>query len=449
MTKRVPDRSGAALFLSIISASLLLGLLMGVLTLSAQNSAQFSVKASPVLEARYAAYAGIERAFSILETNPTWNQGWLTPQSMKQNPDITYTLAFRKSAYGSNLADNEVLLYAEGFSPNSDKPVALAALNCTAVRPSGLFQEAAFGLKSLQLSQGSEVDAFDSRKGAHWYNPDETDEELITVLEDKGHVGSGQSIVLDGSIVHGDVILPDPTAFSMEGESYQGTPKVQLVAGGEFKGQEKRPTKPRELPEILPPSIRDHLGDPVTDIDALLPGGEHGLRTLDPGAYSRLEVPAGKKLRLVSGDYYFKSVEITDSEIVIDRDPTNASVRIYIADSMSIIGSKINESHTSDDNSNPKPRWLQILFTDEVTDPVTGLTVSRCLLRDSTLNAAMVGRYLEVQLETSELFGTVSANQIEATNSNLHYDQALESFSVESVSRWKSRSVVEVVPGSV
>lgn len=442
-------QSGAALFLSIISASLLLGLLMTVLTLSAQNAAKFSVDGAAVLEARYAAYAAIEHAFSKLETEPTWNTGWSTPQSLKQNPDIKYTLAFRNSAYGSHLGSNEALLYAEGFSPQSDTPVALAALNCTAVRPSGLFKEAAFGLESLTLSNDSRVDAFDSRIGAHWYNPDETDDELQTVLENKGHVGSGQLIVLDNSIVDGDVILPDPSAFTMEGTAYQGSPKVELVGSGQFQGEEKRPSKPRELPEILPPSIRESMNGPITDIDSLSTGGDDGLRTLDPGAYSRLKVPAGKTLRLVSGDYYFKTVEVLASEIVIDRDDDGHPVRIYVAESLLFDQAKVNESHTSEHGTNPKPKWLQILFTDEAIDPVNEVPYSQCRIQDSSVNAAMVGRYLQAELEASELFGTLSASTIVAKNSKLHYDQALEDFSVDKLSRWKSRSIVEVPPGSL
>lgn len=428
MTKRIlRSNKGAALFVSIICAALLLSLLMGILTRSAQVSLAFSQSSSPVLEARYAAYAGIERAFEHLDIDPQWMEGWPTRQGLEQNPDYGYTVEFRTSIVGTSLSENELVLYAEGYSPHSDKPVALAALNCTAIRPPGLFHEAGFGLENMTISQSSIVN---------------------------GHVGSNRLVLVDDSTIHGNVILPDPAAFAIDGISYSGAPEISLVGSGNYTGQEERPTKPRELPEIVVPGIANGAYQEITEWDQLANGGVgEPPPTLLPGGYKSLKLSGERTLRLVPGKYYFESFEIDGPDLVIDRDRHGGTVRLFIGESLKVKNSTLNTlpGHDDDDDPvDPQSRWLQILFTDELKGTegdARGHSV--CEIVKSEANGVFVGRYLRAKLTESEIFGAISGDRLSVRNSTLGYDDNVSDVSVAHLARWKQRNIIEISPGSI
>lgn len=439
---RTPKRGGT-LFLTIIGASLLLGVLMSALFSTAKLSSQYALTGSGEIEARYAAHAAIQRAFGELARDPDWRSGWTARTKLVQNPELTYTLEVRNNAFGTPLAENEVFLYAQGYSLDAIEPVPLAALAGTAVRPGGKFGEAGFGFAGLTMKADSVSDAFDSRIGDHWYNPGEDDDDRKTLVADAGHVGSAKLVELHDSKVEGDIVLPDPSSFQLDSTTYSGEAEVVLSGSGEFTGEEQRPKRRREIPKTVSPYPEHTATTSVLDIEAL--DVEEGHHTLAPGPYNRLEVRQDQTLRLTSGAYFFHELDLRGATLVLDR--SSGPVKVFIGETASIVDSTVNRSEVDEDNENPKPADFQLLFTDLEEDPTTGTSGSKAAIAGSYFNGVISGKGLQLDVKQSDLFGAVVGKTVTLEASKLHYDQATEDINLSNHAQWRLRDLVTVPTG--
>ncbi len=443
MSRSLQPSRGGTLYLTIVGAALLLGVLMSALFSTAKISAQYALTGSGELEARYAAHAAIQRAFGELARDPEWRTGWTTRTQLVQNPELTYTLEVRDNAFGTALAENEVFLYAQGYSIGDLQPVPLAALAGTAVRPGGKFGEAGFGFTEFTMKDNSKSDAFDSRVGDHWYNPDEDDDDRKTLVADAGHVGSAKVVELHDSQVEGDVVLPDPTSFQLDGTTYSGQAEVLLSGSGGFSGEEQRPKKKREIPRTVSP-YPEHLAiASVLDVDTL--EVEDSYPTLEPGPYNRLEVRQDQKLRLTSGSYFFHELDLKGATLVLDR--SGGPIKVFVGESASIVDSTINKSQVDEDNENPKPSDFQLLFTDLEQPAGAPTASSKANIVDSYFNGVISGKGLDLEVEGSDLFGAIVGKTVRLDSSKLHYDKATEDIDLSNHAQWRLRDLVSVPTG--
>ncbi len=439
MTRKHHSRKrGISLTIAILAATIFLGVLMGVLFRTARVGAQYNSDGLRDRQCRYAAYGAIERAFGELERNPDWRDGWPNQEPMPQNPDITYKLKVKTAVPFATLGPDEIYLFSQGFY-KGESGKALAAMGGTAFRPGGSFTESAFGDSSLALMGGSTSDGFDSRIGDHWYNPSETDAAKLTLVATSGHIGGNDSITLDASSVDGDVILPQPTSFELDGSTQGTRGNVDLSGGGSYSGALQEPNKPRDLPELTAP-FDDSLATTVIDATNFisLPGDTDSTPLLAPGAYASVSVPSGKTVRLYPGKYYFKDLLSLDNATL--QVAGAGDVQIFCGQQMTVLaGSTVNHSTVDPNNLNKKPRNLQILFTGEN---------AQLNINDSWVSCAAIGKDLQANLSGSDFFGSINAAEVMANSSKLHYDKDLGNLKVSGFARWQLRGLTNLPPGT-
>lgn len=454
-------QTGIAASMTILAAILFLGFLMAALYKVMVSTGSFNEDGLIKAQAKYAAMAAINRGFAELDKDPGWRKGWPNEEPLHQNPYIRYKLKVLESVTQAQLGGqgsgtvasgtDEVYLFAQGFTEKGAGK-ALAAAGGTAYRPGGLFSEACFADSVLTVISGH-TDGFDSRKGDHWYNPDEEDEAKQTLVELSGNVGSNRSVTLQQSEVDGDLILPQPDSFTLKGSQYATQSNVNL-SGSVIKGEQVKPKSPREIAEVDPP-FDDALATAIVDesnFDDLDNSEEPPLsgkpvaKVLEPGAYGSLSVPPGKVVELHSGTYYFKSSVVLDDAVVTLKG--SGAVRIFIGEALTASHSTVNPSHTDADNKNKKPAALQLLFADKRIDPDSGEQYSTFEASNSSINAVALGAKLQVKISDSEYFGAVQGHSIEAQNTDFHYDLALEDLEIREFSKWKLRGITALPPGT-
>jgi hypothetical protein len=461
MSAHRKDLRAVTVAMTIIAATLFLGFLMSALfkvAFMASNSNDESLKNT---RAKFAALAGINRAFAELEKNPDWRTGWPNEEPLPQNPSLRYKLKVLDDVKMSQLGgvgdekvasgDEEVYLFAQGFTQEgAGKP--LAAMGGTAYRPGAAIAEACFADGDLSMDQGMS-DGFDSRIGDHWYNPAETDAAKKTLLGLSGNVGGNRDIYISGATVDGNVVTPDPASFDLGGTSY-GSPGNVDIGGATIKGKQETPDSPREVPEVVVPFDDDSATtvydssnfDTLKDSKVVPPPDTDPAKVLPPGAYATVSVPSGKTLELQSGVYYFKdSLSVSGATITLNGSGT---VKVYVGSTLYASGSNISPSQTDSTNKNRKPSDLQFLFADKKEDPYTGEGYSEMVVQDSTVNAVAIGAKLKASMNNSEYFGAIQANKIRANSVNFHYDKALEDMEVENFSKWKLRGLTNLPPGT-
>lgn len=433
---------GATLIVSIIACALFLGFLMSALFQSASLGASGSTKAIADRQARYAAYAGIQRSFVELEKNPAWRAGWPTPQPLVLNPTIGYTVDADDRPPG--LGSDEVYLFSQGYPEMASGAKAIAAYGGTAYRPSKIFTEAGFGYTSLLLSGSSTTNAYDSNIG--YKDADATEE---------GSVGSTGTITVDNATVKGDAILAkafvhantDPTA-----PPPAALPAELILNGtGSITGDEVEPPEARVSVSFEKP-YDDNPTEVITDMDALIPAGapDGTPPTLSPGSYKSISVPPGKKLKLTDGEYYIsESLLVDGAELII---PDNAKVRVFIGGDMSVKNAKINPPDYDNGNMTNKlrPEEFCLFFLDERRDPVTDEALPSAFSSDnSLLNCAIAGRELQANLDNgTTLYGAVSGGSVTIKDSTLHYDKSLKDADMSDYTGWRLRGLSAEPPRS-
>ena len=454
------NRRAATLAMTIIAATIFLGFIMSALFKVAISASHFNDEALNDTQAKFAALAGINRAFAELEKNPDWRKGFPDETPLHQNPNLRYKLKvleeveqFRLGGLGTGKVASgaeEVYLFAQGFTDEGAGD-ALAAMGGTAYRPGAAIAEACFADGDLILNGGT-VDGFDSRKGEHWYNPGQTDTTKQTLVALSGHVGGNDDIMINGSTIDGDVITPDPGSFSLGGQNFGRNSNVE-INGATINGTQQSPDSPREVAEVVAPFdddsatavYNDSNFSSLLDSTVVPPPGEDPAKVLPPGAYESVTVPLGKTMELKSGVYYFKDhLALEGATITLN----GSKIKVFIGEDLYVKDSTISPSQVDTNNKNKKPADLQILFADKKEDPDTGEKFSVMYSDNSTINAVCLGSNLQSRLNNSTLFGAVQADRIEADNTNFHYDLALEDLEISNFSKWKLKGLTTLPPGT-
>lgn len=441
----------------IIGATIFLGFIISALFKVALSAGNFNDEGLKQTRARYAALAAINRAFAELDRNPGWRRGWPDEEPLPQNPNLRYKLKVLDEVTASQVggegddtiagAADEVYLFAQGFTEEGAGK-ALAAMGGTAYRPGAQVGEVCFADGDLLLDGGS-VDGFDSRIGDHWYNPTETDPNKLTLVGKSGHVGGNDDIQLNGLTVDGDLIMPDPGSFTLGGTRFRARNNTNVqLNGATILGDQKTPDYPREIAEVTPPF--EDTATAVIDeaaFDLLVDSTDNaGAKILDPGAYLSVVVPDSKTVELQSGIYYFQESFSLDGATVVLHG--SGPVKVFIGETLVVQNSTINPSAVDPDNKNRKPADLQLLFADKKIYEPTGEEYSVLDVSGSSVNAVVIGANLQARINGTQFFGAVQADAIQASNSNFHYDEALQSLEIDDFSKWKLRGLTALPPGT-
>lgn len=451
------------LLVTILWITTLIMMMMAIVGQGVVKNLNDGRRESETTRARYAAYAATQRILAELRLNPSW-PGPAWPETVNgtlpQDPSLSYTCtvynntggttARRVPGTGVDLPPGLVYMKTTGMDTNVATAVRnIAGVAGTAIQQTNSFDFAALGERSANLVT-SEVNAYDRGKGK--YDP-------MKLEDKKGIIASNDLMSLSlTSRVDGHVEVLPPGIDPLTGDPYprltaDSTSTITDVSiPGPPPGMKVNAT-PRSTQSFKSPL------NPVTGKNvsaSSLPtttvtrkdGTTYTFKGLKPGAYNDLRVEPGEKLTLSSGRYFFDSIDMDSSEILIDD--SKGPVVVFVGQEMKVVKSKINHDEHARD--------LQVYFTDEKpdidpttglapVDPLTGLpltnldgtprTRSDLVVSDSQVTMVTAGGHTVMDFNSnSELFGAAIGYEITATDSKLHYDQSLKGANLGMQSGW-------------
>lgn len=433
-------RKGAVMILGILLASIFLGVLMTALYGTALQSLGGSAQGVSERQARYAAYAGIQRSLFELNKDPDWRLGWSQPQPLQQNPQLAYTVDADDTP--PELGANEVYLFAQGYLEDGQTQKAVAAFSGTAFRPEKSFAEAAFGFGEMSLATTS-TNAYDSSAGMY------TEDKLAAnAAGSGGHVGSTTKVRLStGTTVDGDAILAkEAISSAVPGQSAPPSAVLENLGGGTLTGATVQPPEARSRPTFDNP-YKETSDVEITNVDTLLPKDPPPgtIPTLAPGCIKSLSVGAGKTIKLASGDHYITDSLTLEGATLL----TEGEVRLFVGKQMSVTNSVVNPLGL-DKNGKPvndrRPKDLVVFFLDELVDPDTEERSSLLNVSGGFLNCCFLGSRLQASVDSTEFLGAIVGDNVDISSSKIHYDKSLETIDLRQYAGWKLKGLKAMPP---
>lgn len=434
--------------------------------------------------ARYAAFAGVQRALAEIRLDPNWGSaswGVVLTYNLPQEPGLTYECKVFNNTMGvagkvANIgAQNitvppgQVYVVTSGY----DAMVPANVRSLGGMAGSLLQRTASFDNSSVTDSRtsllDSIVDAYDRTKGK-WDGYSVNNSAGIvaiipkraTIIMNKFYSLSGANTKLDG---HGERINTDGvdpnTLTAVPYDSSDGTATITDTSVTNTAPDQlgiKRNTSPQIIPAIVSPIA------PVSGRDIVAGGADPDITggVLKNGkAYNKLTVPPGKSITLKSGRYFFDSIDMDNGEIQIDS--SKGPVIVYVGQEMKVAnGSTVNKDGYA--------RNLQVYFTDEKPDetapgvpridndptslnfglPVlnedgTPRTKSDCqIVNKSSVCMVSAGKHTDYLVgsnlasdglggytgsgmsDSSDFFGAVIGNEVVGVEGRMHYDTSLK-----------------------
>lgn len=406
---------GAILSLTIIFATIFIGLLFGILFKSAQLSNRFNAQSQAEMQARYAAYGAIERAYGQLAADPEWRDGF-PKTSMPQCPTIFYRLKVADTVPFAELGADELGFIAQGYSDEGEPGKVLAALGGTVYKPPGGFEEAVFADAELILTN-TDTHAMDSRQ-----------EEPPP--EGKASVGSNRNITVNGGTIDGDLIVCDPSNNMV---NFNGTLTGETVQEAEIRPLPGFQSTLSKGNQIFSESNFEELALNVEftalDFDE---DGTTGL--LHPGAYKTLTIE-NRTLKLSGGEYYFQNaVNLENVTLIVEAD-----TKLIVGKSMTVLDSQLNVDGD--------PSLFSLLFSDEYYETAGEAGTSYLRAERTELNGVVAGQGLTTTFQEVVLKGALQALSATAVDSELHFDKAVEELDLKDYKTWRLRQIV-VLPAN-
>ena len=224
-----------------------------------------------------------------------------------------------------------------------------------------------------------------------------------------------------------------------------------------YTGEQKQPTAAASKKVAAPPYDKSEANQVIGDFPSVKKKDKWGAeywesQTLEPKAYKAVTVPAGQKLKLRPGRYYFADSLQIDGEIEVD-DWNRGDVIIYVGRKM-IVNSGGRVNFQGD------PAQVQVYFTDEdhkkdaagndiVTDSkgnkVAGFS-HLTMAPDSKATMVAQGTNLIATIDKARLLGSVAAEAVWLKNgASIEYDTNLADRQMAGASPWRLQGVYETV----
>lgn len=224
-----------------------------------------------------------------------------------------------------------------------------------------------------------------------------------------------------------------------------------------YTGEQKRPEATVAKKPAAPPYDKSEATQVLSDFPSSKKKDSYGAdyweaMTLEPKAYKSVTVPAGQKLKLRPGRYYFADTFQIDGEIEVD-DWNRGDVVIYVGRNM-IVNSGGRVNFQGD------PAQLQVYFTDEdhqkdaagndievdgKGNKVAGFSHLK-MAPDSKATMVAQGTNLIATVDKARLLGSVSAEAVWLKNgASIEYDTNLADRQMAGASPWRLQGVYETV----
>lgn len=224
-----------------------------------------------------------------------------------------------------------------------------------------------------------------------------------------------------------------------------------------YTGEIKPPTAAATKKPAAPPYDKSEATQVLDNFSAQKKKDQYGAEywespTLEPKAYKSVTVPAGQKLKLRPGRYYFADDFQIDGEIEIDG-WNRGDVIIYVGRKM-IVNSGGRVNFQGD------PAQVQVYFTDEdhkkdaagndiLTDGNGNKAAGFSHLKmapDSKATMVAQGTNLIATVDKARLLGSISAEAVWLKNgASIEYDTNLADREMAGTSPWKLQGVYETV----
>ena len=236
MKKARRSQHGLSLVITLLVVAMIAVVAFGAASVS-QSLLSMTDGASDASAAKYAAEAGLGDALSQLKANPAWATGFAS-KPLPTMSDITYTVTVANNATGSvpmtasdgtSVPPGDVYLLSVG----QNGPTTRSA-KCLC-RPVGgasasVFNYALFGVTSLSVTGGAEVDGYDSEKGPYGSSND----------SESASVGSDDKVETAGGIdIPGDVTscgtITSQGQLNVKG-NVESNDDIELGANGTITG---------------------------------------------------------------------------------------------------------------------------------------------------------------------------------------------------------------------
>ncbi|UCD64017.1 MAG: pilus assembly PilX N-terminal domain-containing protein [Candidatus Zixiibacteriota bacterium] len=370
MTALTNDRGGALMIALALMAMLTV---IAVMALNRSNTdVDLSFNQLHDEQAFYAAEAGVERALAKLNTNRSWDSGFV---SQPLGDRAFYTVSVTDSTAMPVLFDT-VIIKSSGRYDRAEAEVE-AWVVPEKFHP---FDFALFGDTTLEMTNSSCTDSYNSDSGSYGATLDHTD----------ATIGSNGEVIL-GNIasVGGDAVSAIEGGISILNEA--------LVRGDTITGVDSIP-----IDDIVPPEEYDWAQE-----NSVAETGISGTYTYDPVTYS-LNVGARETAVLSSGVYYFSDIEVEQNGTIVIE--PGAEVIIYMTGDLTL-------RNFSNVNADGTPAQLIIYSSGDL------LTLDN----NTSLTAAFFGPDVTFELRNyTDFFGSVVADEIIfANNVCFHYDRYL------------------------
>ena len=397
----------------MLALALLLCFLMILIAFALQSQSReqlrLSIQRVRAEQAQAAADAGLTTALQKLASNADYS-GQATPVTVGEGPE-TYTIRILRSPTampdGQTLPEGSIYIWSTGQSTQSRTQVG-AVVKVGTSGSKGL--PGLFGA-SVDLSNGSRVDSYDSRKGGYRVvNPNAT---LVTNSESPGSIYLKGGSKVEGSIAVGPKGVLDADTNSdgtknsdkKAGKTSGSSATIWIDNGASFLSSSLQ-----DSPKVLPPvELPSKVGTSDVTID-------WKVTQLPPGNYGQVTVSNGASLVLQPGVYVIRKLEFSGGARV-SLASNDQPVKIYIGERFDLSNGVSVSSPTL------SPQLLQLNLADGANYLQTGGT---------NFTGIVYGPGATIKMENSaDVYGSVVGSSVTLTGSgSIHYDEALVDYSV-------------------
>ena len=402
----------------MLPLALLLGFLMILIAFGLQSQSReqlrMSIQRVRGQQARGAADAGLTTALQQLASNADY-QGQTQPVTVGEGPE-SYTVRILRSPTampdGQTLPEGCIYVLSKGQA--SQSVVQIGALVKVGTSGSkGL--PGAFGA-SIEMSNGSRLDSYDSRKGG--YKVVNQNATMVTNSESPGSIYlKGGSKVLGSIAVGPKGVIEDDGSDDNESkkDKQDKKDKKDKTSGSSTtiwidNGASFGSSSLQETPKVLPPvELPSKPGSSDVTID-------WKVTDLPPGNYDKVKVSNGASLVLKPGVYVIRTIELSGGARVTLAS-SDTPVKMYITEKFDL-NNGVNISSPSN-----RPDLFQLNLADGAKYEQSGGT---------NLTGIVYGPGASIKMENSaDVYGAVVGSSITMSGSgSIHYDEALADYAL-------------------
>ena len=420
--------------IGLVGVLMVSGILLGlaaVLSRAAMVGSRGVQKANMAKQARYAAYSGLQvTMFELSKDNSIsgdLGESGIAGSEARYHVTVHNNLSGLDTLEvdGSQIPPGSVQIISAGTAQDGTVQVN-AGISGVLGQIEPTFENAAVGTNSINLSQSSLVDGWDSRLGPYAPYVHGVDSVSADIAS---NAYSDNSVVLDAtSILDGNANM-GPNSSDNAARMLGHFSGAAIDKSSEFRVA--RYIQPRGLTQRPDTTIRG-----AEDV------------TLQPGRYDILDVVGANiynpaTLTLPSGRYYIEELNLGNVEVNLALNSDNDPVELYVKGRRSSDKNIQNTRFTNVSfNSGGEAENLQVLFTSPVKNHRYRSSLT---MTGSTANAVIAGEKLDMSATNSQVFGAVAARDLRARNSKFHYDNALADLKFQSNTGWSLDGVREDV----